>query len=93
MKTSLYNKTKNYNGYRYYYNDLNIGYADSDIIIIVSNEYHHKPGKLAQDLYGSPRYAWVFRYFNPNLISDIIFDLSVGMVLRVPTKERLLSIV
>ena len=90
-KYSLYSNTKSDNYYRDYYNPIDIGYDDSDIFLIVTNEYNNKPGNLAKALYGSPRLSWVLAYFNRNQISDIIFDLKEGMVLRLPTKERLLS--
>ena len=88
---SLYSNTDVNNGYRDYYNPIEIGYDSSDIFIIVTSEYHQRPGGLAQFLYGDPRLSWVFSYFNREVISDIIFDLQTGMILRVPCKERLLS--
>lgn len=91
MSTSLYYNTGSYNGYRNYYEPINLSYDSTDMIIIVTSEYHNKPGKLANDLYGTPRLSWIFRYYNPNQISDIIFDLKAGMVLRVPTKDHLLN--
>lgn len=90
-KYSLYKNTKYDDYYRDYYNPLSIGYDDTDMYLIVTSEYHQKPGNLANFLYGSPRFSWVFSYFNRNQISDIIFDLKEGMILRLPTKERLLS--
>ena len=91
MSTSLYAKTDNDGYYRDYYQPLDLGYDESDFILIVTSDYNQKPGKLAQDLYGNPRYSWVFGYFNPNQISDLIFDLKEGLILRLPTKERLLN--
>ena len=91
MSNSLYKNTKSYNGFRDYYEPINLKYDDSDIILIVTSEYNNKPGKLAYDLYGTPRLSWIFRYYNPDLISDIIFDLKEGMILRIPTKEHLLN--
>lgn len=91
MSKTLYAKTPNNGYYRSYYVPLDIGYDRSDMYIIVSSQYNQKPGNLANDLYGDARYSWVFGYFNPNQISDLIFDLKEGMILRVPTKERLLA--
>lgn len=90
-KYSLYSNTNTTEFYRDYYTPLDIGYDNSDMFLIVTSEYHQKPGNLADFLYGSPRFSWVFSYFNRNQISDIIFDLREGMVLRLPTKDRLLS--
>lgn len=88
---SLYSNTNIMNNQRDYYNPINIGYDSSDMFIIVTTEYHQKPGRLSQLLYGDPRFSWVFVYFNRDEMSDIIFDLQEGMIIRVPTKERLLS--
>lgn len=87
---SLYNNTETDGEYRDYYNPIPLKKDDSDYFIIVTSEYRYKPGKLAYNLYGSERLGWVFTYFNRNIISDPIFDLIDGLVLRVPTKERLL---
>lgn len=91
MSTSLYAKTGNDGYYRDYYKPLDLGYDDSDMILIITSQYNQKPGNLAYDLYGDARYSWVFGYFNPDTISDLIFDIKEGLVIRVPTKERLLN--
>lgn len=88
---SLYVNTNSNEYYRDYYNPINIDYDDSDMYLIVTSEFNQKPGNLAQYLYGDARLSWVFSYFNRDKISDIIFDLKEGMVLRLPTKERLLG--
>lgn len=90
-KYSLYSKTNTTNYYRDYYNPITIPLSDSDIYIIVTGEYANKPCKLAYDMFGSARLSWVFGYFNPNQISDPIFDLKEGMILRIPTADRLLT--
>lgn len=64
---------------------------DSDQFMIVDPKYHHKPGRLAYDYFGSERLAWVLMIFNPDTISDPICDLKQGMTIRIPTQERLLS--
>ena len=87
---SLYKNTPSSKYYRDYYNPIEIRYDDSDIYIIVTSEYQFRPGKLANDMLGSPRLFWVFEYFNPNQISDPIFDLKEGMILRIPTQDRLM---
>lgn len=88
---SLYKNTDYDEYYRDYYNPISLEKDDSDNFIIVTSEYKYKPGKLAYDLYGSERLSWVFSFFNRDKITDTIFDLKEGLVLRVPTKERLLS--
>lgn len=88
---SLYKNTTTNGTYRGYYEPLTLSKDSSDYFIIVTSEYKYKPGKLAYDLYGSERLNWVFTYFNRDKINDPIFDLTEGLILRVPTKERLMN--
>lgn len=88
---SLYKNTDSDTYYRDYYVEPSIEPDDTDYYIIVTKAYHHKPGKLAYDLYGSERLGWIFSYFNRDKIEDPIFDLTSGIIIKVPTKERLLS--
>lgn len=90
-KYSLYNNTETDGNYRDYYNPINLTFDSSDYYIIVTSQYRYKPGKLAYDLYGSERLNWVFTYFNRDKILDPIFDMTEGLIIRVPTKDRLLS--
>ena len=90
-KYSVYKNTSKDNFYRDYYNPINIDYDDSDIFLIVTSDFNQKPGNLANYLYGTPRLGWICSYFNRNQIADPIFDLREGMIIRVPTKSRLLS--
>jgi hypothetical protein len=87
----IYKYTDTSGEYRNYYEPLNISFDKSDIYYIVPSEYNQKPGNLANKLYGSPQFSWVFMYFNRNTISDPIFDLKEGLIIRIPTKKRLLS--
>lgn len=90
MATSLHAKTKKYSDYLGFYEPLDIGYADDDIYFVVPSTYEYKPGAIAEILYGSARYFWVLGYFNPDTVSDLIFDIKEGLILRLPTKDRLL---
>lgn len=73
------------------YVDMGIEMDDTDYFIEVEAKYAGKPGWLSNDLFGTPRLSWVFMIFNPNTVSDPITDIKGGMVLRVPTKERILA--
>lgn len=87
--SSLYKKT--YVDYNYlgYYDPITIPFDDTDILITIEEKYNQHPGKLAYDLYGNERLGWVFSYFNRSIIQDPIFDLKAGILIRVPTKQRL----
>lgn len=73
------------------YNPIGIELDNTDLYYKVEPKYENKPGRLAFDLFGSERLAWVFMYFNPDMIFDPIVDLKQGITIRVPTKDRLLS--
>ena len=73
------------------YVDMGIELDDSDYFIQVEPKFSGKPGWLSNELFGTPRMAWVFMIFNPSIISDPITDIKDGMSLRVTTKERLLA--
>lgn len=88
---SLYINTPTNKFTRGYYEPIGIKKDDSDMYVLITDEYNCKPGKLALLLYGDARLSWVFSYFNRNKITDPIFDLKSGIILRCPTKERLLS--
>ena len=91
MNTSLYSKTSKNGYYMSYYNPISIPLDVSDYFLEIEPKYHNKPGRLAYDLYGSERLGWVFRLFNNTTINDPIFDLKSGMIILVPTKERLMK--
>ena len=52
-----------------------------------------RPDRLSQELYGTPVYWWVFQVCNTKLIRDAIWDLKVGMVIRVPSASHLKTII
>lgn len=89
---SLYQNTEDDGNFKSYYEPIGLEKDASDMYIIITNDYHLKPGKMALALYGSPRFTWIFPMFNRDTIEDIVFDFTAGKIIRVPTKERVLSI-
>lgn len=61
----------------------------SDTNYPVPAKYHNRPDRLANDLYGTDDYWWVFQVRNINLIRDAFFDLKAGMTIVVPSPEHL----
>ncbi len=59
----------------------------------ITHEYLHRPDLLSYMLYKTPEYWWVFMRMNMDLIRDPIWDFTAGTVIRVPTLERLKSMV
>ena len=87
----LYKNTEIDGNFLGYFKPIKIPYDLTDYIVSISKEYEHRPRKLAQDIYGEPELYWIFREFNKEKIQDPIFDLTEGISIIVPTKERLLS--
>jgi len=50
----------------------------------VSTTYHQRPDKLANKIYGSPKYFFIFALRNMNIMEDPVFDLREGMKIMVP---------
>lgn len=89
MTHNLYHYTEKTKYFMKEYNGYKIPFDTSDYEITIEHKYEHKPKLLAYDLYGDKSLSWVFTYFNRDLIEDPIFDLKVGMKIKVPTKARL----
>lgn len=97
------NETRNiYTKYDFYYDtpienrkflgflvDRNIGFSDDDDYVKVEKRHEFRPFVLAYDLYGRDEYAWVFARMNMDILVDPIRDLKEGIILRVPTAERI----
>ena len=88
---SLYTNTPVNQFYRGYYQPIDIPQDSSDMFMLIPSDYQYKPGGLAYLLYGSARLSWIFSYFNREKISDPIFDFKEGLIIRCPTKERLMT--
>ncbi len=61
----------------------------SDRYVLLDSKYEHRPDTLSNDIYGTPKYWWVFMIRNMNQIRDPIWDQKAGMAIYVPTIERL----
>lgn len=65
--------------------------SKDDAVYTVENQYKHRPDLLAFDLYGTPKYWWVFAVRNRDIIKDPIYDFVPGLQIRLPIKDNLLS--
>lgn len=65
--------------------------SDDDEYVIVEQRHQFRPYVLSYDLYGNDRLWWIFTILNMDIINDPIRDMREGIVLRVPTKERVLQ--
>lgn len=90
-KSSIYYDTPIRNrNFLSFYSDRSIGFSNDDDFIELDSRHEGRPDVLSYDLYGEERYWWVIVRLNMDTIIDPIRDFKQGVVLRVPTKERLL---
>jgi hypothetical protein len=64
----------------------------TDKAFTVTAKYDQKPYNLSYDLYGNKNYWWVFQILNMGIIRDPIYDFKTGITIRVPSKERIMSL-
>ena len=63
--------------------------GDDDIFVEIKQNLLNRPDLIAQIAYQNPDLWWVVLEFNN--ISDPLFELRSGQLLRLPNKERLLA--
>lgn len=59
---------------------------DGDIVVTLTQEFLQRPDLLSSQYYGTPDLWWVILEFNG--ISDPLFGLKLGQVIRIPAFER-----
>lgn len=67
----------------------NIEPSADDEEYVVPTKYHHRPDKMSNDIYGSPKYWFVFLCRNMDIMEDPIFDLEAGMTIMVPHPNKI----
>ena len=74
-------------GYLDIWNPPNVPSSLADQQIEITSEYEFRPDLLSNEIYGTPRYWWVFAVRNPNEIKDPIYDLTAGKIIYVPKMD------
>jgi hypothetical protein len=74
-----------------FYEDRSIGFSDDDVYIFLEERHTNRLDVLSFDLYGTSKLGWVIVRLNMDSIKDPIRDVKEGMVLRVPTQNRILE--
>lgn len=87
--SSPYSATQQTSWYLSNYEPRTINRDGTDLLKILETKYEHRPDLLSYDLYGSPNFWWIFMVVNPDAIKDPIYDFKAGMVIYVPTANRL----
>ena len=62
---------------------------DDDQSYTIERTYAYRPDLLAFDLYGTPRYWWVFAQRNPDQIEDPIYDFKPGVTIKLPKADTI----
>jgi len=62
----------------------NFAIEADDQTYTIERTYAYRPDLLAFDLYGTPRFWWVFAQRNPNQIEDPIYDFKPGVTIQLP---------
>ena len=62
----------------------NFAIEDDDQAYTIERTYAYRPDLLAYDLYGTPRFWWVFAQRNPDQIEDPIYDFRPGVTIQLP---------
>jgi len=60
----------------------------TDIEYTVPAKFANRPDLLAFDLYQNPNLWWVFQLLNMDKLIDPAEDLVEGLVIKIPTSER-----
>lgn len=89
---SFYDKTEKTEFFMEYYEPKKMNFDITDYYMVIPTKFDLKPGGLAYELYGNAQLLWVFSVFNRDTIADPLFDFRAGKIIRVPTRERLRSI-
>jgi hypothetical protein len=88
---SPYYKATQTSNYLDYFEPGTIYPADSDESYTIPLEYAEQPWRASYDLYGNERLYYIFAVINYDLIQDPIYDFKAGLVIQVPTLERVKS--
>lgn len=57
----------------------------------IEPQYAERPDKLAQEIYGSSHYWWVFAARNPDVLRDPLGDFQSGVKIMIPTESSVFN--
>lgn len=83
-KTNFYNNTTLNSKFLEYWNSpyLNTSSVNTEIVTI-SHNYENRPDLYSYYLYNTPRYLWTFKYLNPSVLQNPIWDFKAGTEIRI----------
>jgi len=68
---------------------LNLEPKDDDIFVTINQNLKQRPDLIAFYAYGNSDLWWVIYEFNN--INDPLFGMSLGQILRIPNKNRVIA--
>lgn len=80
-----YKKTEVSNNILQYVKLPELELSSDDEFRIIESQYHHRPDKLAKELYGREELYYVFLLANMDIMEDPIFDFEEGTTIRIPS--------
>lgn len=63
---------------------------DDDPLYTIEPQYYHRPDLLSYDLYGTPKYWWIFAQRNMDTVQDPVYDIEPGVDIYLPKKSNVL---
>jgi hypothetical protein len=91
-KSSPYFRTALVGDYRDLLSLPNIRASVNDRYYTIESKYDRRPDLLADAVYGTTRLWWIFTRRNMNLLQDPINDFRAGLIIRVPEKSAVASL-
>lgn len=63
--------------------------SDSDVEYTIPAKYDERPDRLAKELFNNERLMYIFALCNPDILIDPIYDFKAGVVIKIPTIQRI----
>lgn len=65
---------------------LNLKQANGDVFVTITADIANRPDLISFKAYGTPELWWII--YELNNIRDPLFDLQVGQIIRIPSRDR-----
>jgi len=83
--TNLYKNTKITDFYLDIWSPIFVREGVLDASMVITAKYDRRPDLLSFDVYGTPKFWWVFMMRNKDIIFDPINDFVPGVEIRIPS--------
>jgi len=84
QKTNFYNNTAINSKFLEYWSPPYLNNKSQNIeTVIISHTYENRPDLYSYYLYNTPRYLWTFKYLNPDVLKNPIWDFTAGTEIKI----------